>query len=197
MRLIAWGWALGLGLALAAAAFADEVAGHFGGGPVHVRPWMQGYNLAINLCQLLSLALLIAGALGLPPGRARRVAWLSLALAASLVLAMLLFPLWWGGGPWAPDAPQVKALRVLVFAPSLLRTLGLAAAATALYGWNRVLLSLLFLDAALVAWKWAATPRAVMAFVHPFSAEPLGLLPWAAATAIFFWLSRRTARTRY
>jgi hypothetical protein len=192
-RLIAWGWVSALGLALATTAFADDVIGHFGGAPIRIRPWMGTYNLAINLCQLLVLAPLIAGALRLPRGRGQRLALAAFTLAALVIVTMLLFPLVRGTGPWDPDAGDVRILRALVFAPSLLRGVGLALAAAAILRAPVVVLSLQAVDVALILAKWIFTPRAVMACMHPFCAAPLGLLPWLAATAAFLWLSRSTS----
>jgi len=195
-RLVAWGWAAATALALLSTAFAGEVAGRFGGGPVLLRSWMQGYNLVIGGLHLVTLSLLALGSARAPAGWARRAALTAFVLAALAAAALLLLPVVRGGGPFAPDAVEVRALRALVFAPSLLRAVGCAALALALFRSHTasyVIAGLLALDGALVIGKWMATPRAVMACVHPYCGAPLGLLPWLLASALFLALMRVTS----
>jgi hypothetical protein len=196
-RLVAWGWAAATALGLLSTAFAGEVAGRFGVGAVLLRPWMLGYNFVVGGLHLLTLLLLLLGAARLPSGIAQRAALATFGAAALAAAALLLLPLWRGAGPFAQDAVEVRMLRALVFAPSLLRALGCAALALALFRSHTasyVICGLLALDAALVIWKWTSTPRAVMACVHPYCGAPLGLVPWLLASALFLALLRDAAR---
>jgi hypothetical protein len=187
-RLIGWGWATVLALALLSTTFAGEVTGKFGEGPVHVRPWMQVHDVAIGLPHLLAVALLWFGSLRLPSSRTQRVALGCFTLALVAMVAQLLIPVV-SGGPWDPRAPEVRALRLTVFAPSALRAVGCAALAAVVVRSPKArvaICALLGIDAALVIWKWALTPKAVVAFIHPFCAMPIGLLPWVIASGVFF-----------
>jgi hypothetical protein len=196
-RLVAWGWAAATALALLSTRFAGEMAGRFGGGPVLLRPWLQSYNLVVGGLNLVTLMVLALGSARVESGAARRVALAAFVAASFFGAALLLLPLVRGGGPFAPDALEVRALRVMVFAPSLLRAVGCAALTLALFRSHTasyVILGLLAADAGLVAWKWAATPHAVLACVHPYCGAPLGLVPWLLASALFLALLSGSTR---
>src|SRR4051794_13963124 len=120
-RLVAWGWAAAAGLSLMAIAFAGDVEGRFADGAIKIRPWMQRYNLILGLAHAAALSLMALGGLRI----GRRWAFVSLSLATAAVMALLLFP----AGPFAPDGNGTRALRILVFAPSVLRSLGCLALA--------------------------------------------------------------------
>jgi hypothetical protein len=186
-----------LALVLAATTFAGELEGRFGDGLVRLRPWMETYNLAIGGLHLLVLAILLTGALRLAAGPAQRIAVVAFLLAVLAAAGMLVAPRLLGEGPWRPDGREMKVLRVLVFAPGALRTVGCAALVVALFPRRRAawaILLLLSVDLSLMAWKWTTTPRAVIASVHPFAARPLGVVPWLVASALFFWLLRASRR---
>ncbi len=204
---------LGLLILLCAAGIplAGMVIGSFAGGPVEIRSWMRVHNTVILGCHLVVLAGLLRGTwpalAGAAPGReqrlARAVARPLLLCTLAPLLGMLLFPLVLGSGPWPAGDPAIGLLRVLVFAPGVLRALALAALGLALVPaprrprpWQRpvgAVVALLFAaDLCLCVHRWASTPRAVMALLHPLSGQPLLMVPWFVAALLLFSLLLRS-----
>jgi hypothetical protein len=205
-HLLLWSWALLTLLCIGGAQLARELDGNFAGGAITIRDWMRFYNavLLTNHAVLL-LACLVGVLLSADPrdDRPARVARLASAgcFGGALLLcgAMLAFPLWAGSGPFTPGSTPVRLLRVLVFAPLVLRTLGwglfVAAFARSLgehqpavRACARVLLVLVGADLVVGIWKWAATPRAVIALLHPLATEPRPLAAWVFASLLFLLL---------
>jgi hypothetical protein len=197
-RLLFWGWAGLWLLAIPAALLAGEMAGRFHGAPITIRPFMQAYSVAVALSQAACLAALSAGALLLDGGPRARAAAAAFALALAALAAHAVLPSLAGTGPFAPDALPVRAARVLVFAPALLRGAGWLLVAAILVEraaaprWARALLALLLAgDLVLAGWRWSTTPYAVVARVHPMEAWWPALGPWFVGGALFLWLVRR------
>jgi hypothetical protein len=199
-RLIFAGWTGLWLLAIAAAFFAGEMSGAFRGAPIRLRPFMQVYTAVVGLAQVVCLGALVAGGLLFDDGKAARAAAGAFALALAALALLASFPFLVGAGPFAADSLPVKTTRVLVFAPCLLRSLGLILLALIVVervGASRlaraVLGTLLLVDFSLSGWRWLATPYAVVARVHPLESSWPALLPWLASGAMFLWLLRRAA----
>ncbi len=195
-RLLVAAWVGTTVLALGSIFFGGEVAGNFAGHAVRVRPWMVTYNLVVDTAQLVSLSLFTVTAASMTRGRGRTTALVAFSIGVALVLAQMAVPLWLGSGPWPPGTVPLQIDRALIFSPSVLRALGAGALAIVLvedrFG---VAIALLLLgDAVLVVIRWATTPTAVMAVVHPYCTSPWGLLPWLAATLLLLWRLLRLSR---
>ncbi|MCP4197338.1 MAG: hypothetical protein GY762_09320 [Proteobacteria bacterium] len=197
LRLIFWGWGLLIFLCLGSLSLANLMSGSYGSGEILIRPWMQTYNNVLLLFHLLVILSVLLGAI-LVDGFSQTVkgsvmrfgAIVCFGLSATCFIAMSLFPHLAEPGPWKHDATEVAWMRVLVFLPLVTRATGLVLLIMAIVppttrskgsaqrGWYRVLVGFATLDVGLSVWKWAITPKAVIAVFHPFVTQPMYLVPW-------------------
>lgn len=187
--LVFWSWAALWLLTLVGAYLAPEMSGHFRGAPIELRRFMQVYTAVMAAAQVACLAPL---ATALIFDARARPAGVLFALAAAALIALALLPLGLGAGPFAADSATVRALRVLVFAPSLLRSAGALSLWQIVAGpRERAVGSALFVfDLAASAWCWWSTPYAVVARVHALETSWL-LVVWLAVAARLLWRLRR------
>lgn len=191
-RPLVFAWlALGVFI-LAARPFAIELDGQYRGTFVAIRPFMRTYNAVILSAQLVVLAFALVAAL-------RSSAQLALVLlAAALVgtVAFLLAPILVGNGPYAPGDLQLAVYRALVFAPCVLRDLGLAALAlpfvSALV--RPLLFALALADAAIIVQRWHTTRIEVVATLHPSTIIWPLLLPLSALALVAIVSAQRATR---
>jgi hypothetical protein len=200
LRLIAFACAALLVALVVGSAPARELVGGFGDRPIELRDWMVTCNTVLLTTHLVLLAPLAVGIwLTAPPrGAAHRLhiaALMLLAVTVILTVVFAVFPWIVGHGPFAPASVEVRALRVFVFLPPIVRTLALGAVAWGLFlGAARSQLAVLVLsgtDLALCIAMWIATPKAVIALLHPCMTQPVQLLPALTLLAFVTLLARR------
>jgi len=179
----------------------DEVAYAFRDGPIELRSWMVSYNGVVASCQLVVLGLLAVGAAIVRNTKSvwpRRAALICLAGAMASALAMLLSAWILDPGPWAADSAEIAALRLMVFSPVVLRSLGCGLLIvhlmrSELVPRRRALVAVaaVALDFGLVTVTWLGTPIAVFATIHPSVSQPLQMVPFFAAAAFALVLARQ------
>lgn len=160
--------AYGAGLSVLGIVLGVVIAGQFphgySGGTIRVRGWLVMLSAAVAVPSALGMLCFAKAA---PPVirwvfAASGVLWgVHLALLGALV-----------DRPLAAEAGWVTLLEVLVFAPALLRALGML---TSHYG------KLALPDLVIVAWVWSATPVEVLARAHPGQATWWMPIPCALA----------------
>jgi hypothetical protein len=204
LRLVFWGWALLIFLCLGSLSLANLMSGSYGSGEILIRPWMQTYNHVLLLFHLLVILSVLFGAILVDrfsrttKGNVVRLGAIGcFGLTVFCFIAMSLFPYVTEPGPWQHDASEVAWMRVLVFLPLVTRGMGWIFLIMVLVEphvrpkgrvpswWFRVLVGLAMLDLGLSVWKWAITPKAVIAVFHPYVTQPIYLLPWCVAGIIF------------
>jgi hypothetical protein len=116
--------------------------------------------------------------------------------------AMLLFPYLAEPGPWKHDSKEVAMMRLLVFLPLVMRGVGWGLLVMALTQsniipkgnvprwWYVTLVGLVTLDLGLTVWKWATTPKAIIAILHPHMTQPVYLIPWCMGGVLFLVILR-------
>lgn len=192
---LAVAWSLVALAAIAGVVVDATLSLRYGGGRVHLRPWLQTVNLGVALGHTVALAVMLTvvvnvrGWLRAPTAVA---AWI---VAAAAAAASLLVPLLLGEGPWSHDATPVAVLTALAFAPCLLRDVAFV---SLFLGRERnlfeaVAAALMTLSIGLTASVWFATPVDVMMHVHVLSG--VSLVPWlsASALAMLSWSAVREA----
>jgi hypothetical protein len=203
-RLVFWGWALLIFLCLGSLSLANLMSGSYGSGEILIRPWMQTYNHVLLLFHLLVILSVLFGAILVDrfsrttKGNVVRLgAIVCFGLTALCFIAMSLFPYVTEPGPWPHDASEVAWMRVLVFLPLVTRGIGwiflimvlvepgVRPGGRAASGGYTLLVGLAVLDVGFAVWKWAVTPKAVIAVFHPYVTQPIYLLPWCVAGIIF------------
>ncbi len=165
---------------------ARELVGDFSDRPIELRAWMITYNTVLLVTHLVLLLVLAIGtslieAADAATGRCKRVSVWLLSAAMLLTAAFAIMPWVIGTGPFAPDSAAVKGMRVLVFLPPIVRTCALGVLAWSLGRHavrdRRVAVVLAGVDVALCAATWSATPKAVIALLHPCATQPPKMLP--------------------
>ncbi len=191
-------------LCLGGLTLADLMEGSYGTGEILVRPWMHTYNNVLSTIHLLiMLCLLVGVALADGFSRGNRIkalrwsAMVFLGVTALCFLTMLLFPHLANPGPWKHGSTEVATMRILVFLPLVTRDVGWGLLVMALFQpgnmprwWVVILVGLVTLDLGLSVWKWATTPKAVIALFHPFITEPAYLIPWCVGGVLFLIMVR-------
>jgi hypothetical protein len=191
-----------VGVLLLGTPLAREMHGTFNDRPIQLREWMTTYNAVVIAVHLLFLAgwqrvAWRSPAIGSVSRREIVAARTLLGFAAAAHLMMALLPWWLGRGPFAPDAPQIRLLRELVFIPPLARdaAVALLVLVQARARWVRAAVCGLFaVDAVASLVVRFETPKAVIALLHACANQPLLLAPFALI--LLLALHKESARAR-
>jgi hypothetical protein len=171
------------------------------GAPLHVRPWMQTYNLVLAACHGIVLVGFTIGAHLASRDDAvarglRRATLLCFAAALAGTVLTLLFPFVFGGGPWPRSSTAVMVLHALVFAPALIRALAIcllvlslsAARSIARDGRVAFVVGAGLAEFAFGLYSAVRAQAAVLVLIHP---APLSIgsgLLWFSALLVLCWL---------
>ncbi len=206
MRVLLWAWAA-LTIVLLASVFpAKGLVDAFSSEAIVLKPWILIYNSIVIVLHGVALFFVIYGARGSieSAGNAllfwgRKSAFLLLGLALLATILMLGAPLLTGRGLLHAEGSPVPLYRSRVFVAPVLRSAGWACLVLAMAQglWvNRgpwgpyFVIGCAIADVLLGIYKWVDTPVALVAALHPFVAQPLFIIPWAAGSFVFLFLLR-------
>jgi len=210
MKVLFYGWFFLMVLCLVGIPLSDIMREGYDNSPgvFHIRPWIFNYNTVVLISHLIVILAIFFGIKLVPLNNNDKpksmVKYLSLTffgLTALSIITMLFFPLIFGGGPWKNgDVIEMSIMRILVFLPSVTRTIawgllviffmkkGTLLGNINSHWFDFPLIGLLSFDLGLVIEKWISTKYTVVAQIHPYCLEPVFLIPWFIASFVFLYI---------